>query len=195
MQTQKYSYAITNLTSGEVVKVLNCPQKALAVAFAISGVEGKISHCWDENLNCWTLLLQLKDQNPQQIACSFFEDPEKALAQMIGHAVVWANHTNLIAPLHIDYDIRISDIAHSTVADRIYVWFHQGVADFAALVEPEKQIIRINWAADLTDPDRHWLDTCPSVHQWVITLLLQAAGITHVENLKKDPAKLSWQWG
>lgn len=195
MQTQKYSYAITNLTTGEVVKVLNCPQKAIAVAFAISGVEGKVSHCWDEEQGCWFLMLQLQNQEPQQIAWSWFKEPEKALAHMICHAVVWVNHTKLIAPLHIDYDIHISDIARSTESDRIYVWFQQGIANFAALVEPEQQKLSINWAADLTDPDKHWLDISPSLHQWVIKLLLEAAGIK-VDNLtlKQNPRKLSWQW-
>ena len=167
MQTKKYSYAITNLTTGEMVEVVNCPKKALAVAFALSCVDGKISHTWDKGVKCWTLTLQLGDQEPQLIACSFFPEPEKALEHMISHAVVWVNNTNLIAPLHIDYDIHISDIARSTESDRVYVWFQQGIANFAAIVEPQQQVLSINWAADLTDPDKHWLDISPSLHQWV----------------------------
>ena len=195
MQTKKYSYAITNLTTGEMVEVVNCPKKALAVAFALSCVDGKISHTWDKGMKCWTLTLQLGDQEPQLIACSFFPEPEKALEHMISHAVVWVNNTNLIAPLHIDYDIHISDIARSTESDRVYVWFQQGIANFAAIVEPQQQILSINWAADLTDPDKHWLDISPSLHQWVIKLLLGVAGISVDSlNLRQNPAKLSWQW-
>lgn len=195
MKTKKYSYAITNLTTGEMVEVVNCPKKALAVAFALSSVNGKISHTWDKSMKCWTLTLQLEDKEPQLIACSFFPEPEKALEHMISHAVVWVNNTNLIAPLHIDYDIHISDIARSTESDRVYVWFQQGIASFAAIVEPQQQILSINWAADLTDPDKHWLDISPSLHQWVIKLLLGVSGIS-VENLnlRQNPAKLSWQW-
>ena len=195
MQTKKYSYAITNLTTGEMVEVVNCPKKALAVAFALSGVNGKIFHTWDKGMKCWTLTLQLGDQVSQLIACSFFPEPEKALEHMISHAVVWVNNTNLIAPLHIDYDINISDIARSTESGRIYVWFQQGVANFAAIVEPQQQVLSINWAADLTDPDKHWLDISPSLHQWVIKLLLGVAGIS-VEslNLRQNPEQLSWQW-
>ncbi len=77
MQTKKYSYAITNLTTGEMIEVVNCPKKALAVAFALSCVDGKISHTWDKCMKCWTLTLQLGDQEPQLIACSFFPEPEK----------------------------------------------------------------------------------------------------------------------
>ena len=167
MQTKKYSYAITNLNTGEMVEIVNCPKKALAVAFALSCVDGKISHTWDKGMKCWTLILQLGDQEPQLIACSFFSEPEKALEHMISHAVVWVNNTNLIAPLHIDYDIHISNIARSTESGRIYVWFQQGIANFAAIVEPQQQVLSINWAADLTDPDKHWLDISPSLHQWV----------------------------
>lgn len=195
MQTKKYSYAITNLTTGEMVEVVNCPKKALAVAFALSSVNGKISHTWDKSMKCWTLTLQLEDKEPQLIACSFFPEPEKALEHMISHAVVWVNNTNLIAPLHIDYDIHISDIARSTESGRIYVWFQQGIANFAAIVEPQQQVLSINWAADLTDPDKHSLDISPSLHHWVIKLLLGVSGIS-VENLnlRQNPAKLSWQW-
>ena len=73
--------------------------------------------------------------------------------------------------------------------------FQQGVANFAAIVEPQQQVLSINWAADLTDPDKHWLDISPSLHQWVIKLLLGVSGIS-VENLnlRQNPAKLSWQW-
>lgn len=41
MQTEKYSYAITNLNTGEMVEIVNCPKKALAVAFALAVLMAK----------------------------------------------------------------------------------------------------------------------------------------------------------
>ncbi len=192
--TNQFRFAITNTETGDVLEVVDCPKKAIAVAFNLSGIKATLTHGWSKADQCWLLTLHVEGKEPEPIACSYNPDAAKALENMIGNAMININFGGYIKPLHIDYDVVIRDIARSTSTDRIYVWFGQGIADFAAVIEPSKRHLSVNWTADLTHPDKHWLDLSPPVHQWAIKLLLGAAGISEVDGLKRDPAKFSWSW-
>lgn len=189
-----YRYAVTNTQTGDILEVLDCPKKAIAVALAHTGIEVKVTHCWNPQDKCWLLHLRKQNQEPEPIACSFDPNWETAQENMLSQAILNLNYGGYIHPLHVDYDIEIRDIARSTSSQRIYVWFSQGIADFTAVIEPDQKMLSIKWTADLNNPDKHWLDLCPPTHLWVIQLILGAASIRDVQDLKQDGMHLSWKW-
>lgn len=194
MQKQTYQYVILNQKTGDVLKTVDSPSKAVETAFELSCVEAALIHSNAPD-NGMVMALKIKDQKPVAVACSWLSNVDNATEQMTADAITYINHSGLIEPLLIECAVTITDVAKSDETGHSYAWFSKGDADYAATIYPRDKRISITWSADLDNSDNEWLSTSPSINRWVIEKVLIRVGIREeIKNLERDPLHYSWTW-